>query len=101
MSVKKLFELSGRAAIVTGGSRGLGLQIAEALGEMGAKLALTARKKDELDHAVEHLAKKGIEATRLNSQGYGPEHPLETNATPEGRERNRRVEFVIVPCVGP
>ncbi len=62
MSVKKLFDLAGRAAIVTGGSRGLGLQIAEALGEMGAKLALTARKQDELDHAVEHLAKQGIEA---------------------------------------
>jgi NAD(P)-dependent dehydrogenase (short-subunit alcohol dehydrogenase family) len=62
MSVKQLLDLQGRAAIVTGGSRGLGLQIAEALGEMGAKLALTARKKDELDGAVAHLAKLGIEA---------------------------------------
>ena len=62
MSVKKLLDLSGRAAIITGGSRGLGLQIAEALGEMGARLALTARKKDELDGAVAALAKQGIEA---------------------------------------
>ena len=62
MSVKKLFDLSGRCAIVTGGSRGLGLQIAEALGEMGARLALTARKQDELDHAVAQLKKQGIEA---------------------------------------
>ena len=62
MPVKQLFDLSGRTAIITGGSRGLGLQIAEALGEMGAKLALTARKKDELDHAVAHLAKNGVEA---------------------------------------
>jgi gluconate 5-dehydrogenase len=62
MSVKKLFDLSGRVAIVTGGSRGLGLQIAEALGEMGARVALTARKKDELDAAVAQLAKQGIEA---------------------------------------
>src|SRR5262245_35618963 len=62
MSVKQLFDLSGRAAIITGGSRGLGLQIAEALGEMGATVALTGRKKDELDHAVEHLAKKGARA---------------------------------------
>ena len=46
----------------------------------------------------EYLVKKGIENTRLNSQGYGPNQPLETNATPEGRERNRRVEFVLVPC---
>jgi NAD(P)-dependent dehydrogenase (short-subunit alcohol dehydrogenase family) len=63
MSVKQLLDLGGRCAIVTGGSRGLGLQIAEALGEMGAKVALTARKKDELDHAVEHLAKKGVQAS--------------------------------------
>jgi NAD(P)-dependent dehydrogenase (short-subunit alcohol dehydrogenase family) len=35
--VQKLFDLSGRTALVTGGSRGLGLQIAEALGEAGAK----------------------------------------------------------------
>jgi len=62
MSVKKLFDLSGRTAIITGGSRGLGLQIAEALGEMGARLALTARKQNELDQAIAHLAKQGIEA---------------------------------------
>ncbi len=63
MSVKELFDLKGRVAIVTGGSRGLGLQIAEALGEMGAKLALTARKKNELDEAVAHLAKLGVDAS--------------------------------------
>ncbi len=62
MSVKQLFDLAGRTAIVTGGSRGLGLQIAEALGEMGARLALTARKQDELDEAVAQLKKQGIEA---------------------------------------
>ncbi|MDH4326399.1 MAG: SDR family oxidoreductase, partial [Betaproteobacteria bacterium] len=50
-------------ALVTGGSRGLGLQMAEALGEMGARLALTARKKDELDAAVAHLKAQGIEAS--------------------------------------
>jgi gluconate 5-dehydrogenase len=55
MSVKQLLDLSGKVALVTGGSRGLGLQIAEALGEMGAQLAITARKKDELDKAVSHL----------------------------------------------
>jgi gluconate 5-dehydrogenase len=37
--------------------------MAEALGEMGARLALTARKKDELDEAVSHLKKSGIDAT--------------------------------------
>ena len=55
MNVRQLLDLGGRAALVTGGSRGLGLQIAEALGEMGAKLAITARKKDELDKAASQL----------------------------------------------
>jgi len=63
MNVKQLFDLNGRVALVTGGSRGLGLQMAEALGEMGARLALAARKKDELDEAVAHLKQRGIEAT--------------------------------------
>jgi len=55
MSVKKLLDLTGKVALVTGGSRGLGLQIAEALGEMGARLALTARKSEELAQAKAHL----------------------------------------------
>jgi len=63
MNVRELLELRGRVALVTGGSRGLGLQMAEALGEMGAKIAITARKKNELDDAVAHLQKQKIEAT--------------------------------------
>jgi gluconate 5-dehydrogenase len=55
MGVKQLFDLGGRTALVTGGSRGLGLQIAEALVELGARVALVARKADELDAAVAHL----------------------------------------------
>ncbi|RQH08958.1 SDR family oxidoreductase [Paraburkholderia dinghuensis] len=62
MSVKELFQLDGRVALVTGGSRGLGLQMAEALGEMGCKVALSARKADELAEARAHLKSRGIEA---------------------------------------
>ena len=61
MSLKKLLDLTGKIALVTGGSRGLGLQFAEALGEMGCKLAITARKADELRQAEAHLAKLGVE----------------------------------------
>ncbi len=65
MSVRKLLDLGGRVALVTGGSRGLGLQIAEGLGEMGAKIALTARKQQELDEARAHLAKLGVESVPI------------------------------------
>ncbi|HEY9094839.1 MAG TPA: SDR family oxidoreductase [Hydrogenophaga sp.] len=60
MSVKQLFQLDGQVALVTGGSRGLGLQMAEALGEMGCKVAISARKADELAEAKAHLEGKGI-----------------------------------------
>jgi gluconate 5-dehydrogenase len=61
MGVRQLFDLTGRVALITGGSRGLGLQIAEALGEMGAKLAITARKQHELDEAAAHLRGLGVD----------------------------------------
>ena len=61
MGVKNLFDLSGKAAIVTGGSRGIGLQMATALGEMGAKVAITSRKQEELDEARAHLEGLGVE----------------------------------------
>jgi len=61
MGAKQLFDLAGKTALVTGGSRGLGLQMAEALGEMGARVAITARKQAELDEAAARLAGLGVE----------------------------------------
>jgi NAD(P)-dependent dehydrogenase (short-subunit alcohol dehydrogenase family) len=62
MNVKKLFDLSGKVALITGGSRGLGLQMAEALGEIGASVVITARKAGELEEAKAHLKSMGIDA---------------------------------------
>jgi gluconate 5-dehydrogenase len=63
--MKNLFDLTGRTALITGGSRGLGLQIAEALGEYGAKLVLVSRKQADLDESVAHLKERNIEATSI------------------------------------
>ena len=62
-NLTQMMNLGNRVALVTGGSRGLGLQIAEALGEQGARVAITARKKGELDEALAHLEARGISAS--------------------------------------
>lgn len=61
-TVQQLFDLRGKVALVTGGSRGLGLQLAHALGEAGARLLISARKADELEHACAQLQDAGIDA---------------------------------------
>lgn len=47
------------------------------------------------DSVRAHLLGLGVESNRMESVGYGPDQPIETNRTAAGRERNRRVEFVI------
>lgn len=60
MTPRDVFDLTGRVAIITGGSRGIGLQMATALGAAGAAVVLTARKATELDEARAALAAQGI-----------------------------------------
>jgi NAD(P)-dependent dehydrogenase (short-subunit alcohol dehydrogenase family) len=67
VGLRDLFELGGKVALVTGGSRGLGLQIAKGLGEMGAKIAVSARKADELEEAKADLKKHGIDALTVTN----------------------------------
>ena len=64
-----LFDLSNKTALITGGSRGLGLQMAEALGSFGAKVVLSARKADELVQAQAHLQQMGIDADWVAADG--------------------------------
>ena len=61
-SVQQLFYLTGRVAIITGGSIGLGRQMAEALAEQGANLVLCARKKERCEEAAHAVEKLGVRA---------------------------------------
>ena len=62
-NVRELFDLTGKTAIVTGGSRGIGVEMAEGLAEAGANLMLCARKAELLDESVKAFAAKGFNVT--------------------------------------
>src|SRR5579864_9794980 len=78
MNVKQLFDLTGRVAIVTGGSIGLGRQIAEGLAEMGANLVLCARKKERCHQPAEELQQLGVKTLAL---GCDVKNPADIHAT--------------------
>ena len=85
--MKNLFDLTGRTALITGGSRGLGLQIAEALGDYGAKIVLVSRKQADLDESVAHLKGRGVESTAIAADLSGTSRAL---AAQLGTHRNWR-----------
>jgi gluconate 5-dehydrogenase len=60
-TIQQLFDLTGRTALVTGGSRGLGLQLAQALGEAGARVMLSSRKAEDLIAAAAELKAAGMD----------------------------------------
>ena len=90
MSVKQLLDLSGRTALVTGGSRGLGLQMAEALGELGAQVALTARK-----------ARRARRRASRISPALGSHVPSRCRAISRTRPRSRRWWSAPMTALGP
>jgi gluconate 5-dehydrogenase len=63
--MKKLFDLTGKVAVITGGSIGLGRQMAEGLAEMGANVALCARKKERCEQAAQELQQLGVRSLAL------------------------------------
>ena len=75
-----LFDLEGRTVIVTGGSIGLGRQMAEGLAEMGANLVLCARKKERCDQAAAELRQLGV---RVLALGCDVKDPASVNAVVE------------------
>ncbi|WP_395700043.1 SDR family oxidoreductase [Aquabacterium sp.] len=91
--VQQLFDLRGQVALVTGGSRGLGLQIAEALGEAGAKIMLSSRKAADLEEAAAHLSERGIDARWIAADAANPDDARRVCA--ETLERLGQVDILV------
>ncbi|HEV8688755.1 MAG TPA: SDR family oxidoreductase [Ideonella sp.] len=91
--IKQLFNLEGQTALVTGGSRGLGLQIAESLGEAGAKILLSSRKAGDLEEAAAHLQAKGIDTRWVAADASSPEDAKRVVA--EAMERLGRIDILV------
>ncbi len=73
MRVQEMFDLVGRVALVTGGSRGLGKEIAEGLGEAGAKVVITARRDEWLLPAAEAFRRAGVDCLAVPGDSTRPE----------------------------
>lgn len=92
-TIHQLFDLSGRTALITGGSRGLGLQMAHALGEAGARILISARKAVELELATSELKVAGIDASWIAADA-GCETEITTLAT-TALERLGHVDILV------
>lgn len=92
-AVANLFDLKGRSALVTGGSSGLGLLIAEALGTQGARVVISSRKGDALQSAQEHLASLGVDASWIAADNSS-EDDIERLAN-EAMERLGKIDILV------
>ncbi len=93
MDVRSLFDLTGRVAVVTGGSVGLGRQMAEGLAEAGARLVLCARKLPRCEQAAEELRAGGAEVLALSCDVKDRESVAMVVAA--AMERFGRIDFLL------
>ncbi len=92
-SLQKLFDLSGKTALVTGGSRGLGLQIAHALGGAGARVLITSRKAADLELAAAQLHTAGIDASWIAADVSEPAEIQ--RLTDEAQQRLGQIDVLV------
>ncbi|MGJ7909806.1 SDR family oxidoreductase [Neobacillus sp. LXY-1] len=88
MHVKELFDLTGKTALVTGGGRGLGQQIAEGLAEAGANIVVCSRKLEACQEVSEELKSLGVESLAFKCDVSNPEdvnHVVEQTMEKFGR----------------
>lgn len=93
MHVQKLFDLTGKVAIVTGGGRGLGQQIAEGFAEAGANVVVCSRRVEACEEVAEGLKKLGAESLALKCDVANPEDVR--NVVEKTIEKFGRIDILV------
>jgi len=93
VNIQQLFDLRGRVAIITGGSIGLGRQMAEGLAEAGANLVLCARKKERCEQAAGELQQFGVETLAAGCDVKNPQQVREV--VDQAMSRFGRIDILI------
>ena len=94
MTAGSRFDLSGRIALVTGASRGIGSAIAEALAEHGAKVVLSSRKQEGLDAEAARINERFPKAAEGVAAHAGRQEDLERLVTTV-MERHGRIDILV------
>src|SRR5438067_4771052 len=89
----KLFDLTGKVAVVTGSSRGIGRAIAEGFAEAGAKVTISARNQAPCDEVVEVIRQKGGEAIAVTARIS--DHAQLENLVAKTREQWGRIDILV------
>ena len=92
-----LFDLTGRAAVVIGGTSGIGLAMALGLAEAGANVVATSRRQEQVDAAADAIEAKGVRSLRLTSD-VGDRASLE--ALLEAAVKEFKAVDILINCAG-
>ena len=95
MTVPRLFDLSGKVAIVTGSSRGIGKAIAEAMAEQGAKVVISSRKQDACDEVAHAINAEHGEGTAIALAANISDKPALQNLVDETRKTFGRIDVLV------
>ncbi len=93
MTIKELFDLRDQVAIITGGGRGLGLAMAEALAEAGASVVLASRKLEAVQAAADKLNQAGYRAMAMSLDVSNPDD-IDT-VVDQTRQQWGRIDILI------
>ncbi|MEH6939249.1 SDR family oxidoreductase [Bacillus sp. JJ664] len=93
MHVKELFDLTGKVAIVTGGGRGLGEQIAKGFAEAGANVVLCSRNENACKEVSEELKSIGVDSLAIRCDVTNPEDVQ--NVVNQTKEKFGRIDILV------